>query len=186
MIKKSPSSDDTFFGDLLGAMYWFDNAFQINLEAMGFERTTRAETFVILNIADGEQKAIEIAKNLGISRQAISQILKDFEARGWITVQADPNDRRARIVRFSQNFAARGEMCAQIIRGIIHELEERIGKQLVDALRAALAADWGDPPRLHLDFEPGKGNDLSPVGLNRYKMDGQDRLLFAALKTNEP
>lgn len=181
MIRK-PLSEDTFFSDVLGAMYWLDNAFQINLEAMGFERTTRAETFVILNIADGEQKAIDIAKNIGISRTAISQILKDFGARGWITVQADPNDRRARIVKFSQTFAARGEMCSQIIRGIIRELEDRIGKNLVDALRAALVADWGEPPRLNLSYRPSAPNDLNPISVNRSKLDDQDRRVFASPK----
>ena len=139
---------ESFFADLLSATYWFDDAFQVNLEAMGFERTSRAESFVLLNIASGEQRAIEIAKNLGMSRQAISQILKEFEARGWITVTPDPTDRRARIVSFSESFAERGEMCSQIINGIVRVLEERIGKAMVDAIRAAVGRRWGDPPRL--------------------------------------
>lgn len=142
--------EESFFADLLNATYWFDDAFQVNLEAMGFERTSRAESFVLLNIAGGEQRAIEIARNLGMSRQAISQILQEFESRGWITVAPDPTDRRARIVGFSESFAERGEMCSQIINGIVRELEDRIGKPMVDAIRAAVGRRWGDPPRLNL------------------------------------
>lgn len=142
--------EEHFFARLLNATYWFDDAFQINSEAVGLERTSRMESFVIVHIAAGEQRAIEIAKNLGVSRQAISHIMKDFEERGWITVREDPTDRRAHIVSFSESFAKKGDMCAQIVRGIVRELEQRIGKQGVDMLRAALGADWGEPPQLNL------------------------------------
>lgn len=142
--------EEHFFARLLNATYWFDDAFQINSEAVGLERTSRMESFVIVHIAAGEQRAIEIAKNLGVSRQAISHIMKDFEERGWITVREDPTDRRAHVVSFSESFAKKGDMCAQIVRGIVRELEQRIGKQTVDMLRAALAADWGEPPQLNL------------------------------------
>ena len=156
MTKHSSASEEHFFANLLNSMYWFDDAFQVNLESMGLERTSRVESFVLLNISAGEQRAIEIAKNIGVTRQAISQILKDFEERGWIAVTADPTDGRARIVNFSESFAERGEMCSQIIRGIVRELEDRIGKSMVDTLRVALASEWGDPPRLNLNFASSK------------------------------
>ena len=142
--------EEHFFARLLNATYWFDDAFQLNSGVHGLQRTTRMESFVIVHIAAGEHRAIEIAKNLGVSRQAISHIMKDFEEKGWITVREDPTDRRAHIVSFSESFAKRGELCAQIVRGIVRELEHRIGKPTVDTLRAALAADWGEPPQLNL------------------------------------
>lgn len=148
--------EEHFFARLLNATYWFDDAFQINSEAVGLARTSRMESFVIVHIAAGEQRAIEIAKNLGVSRQAISHILKAFEERGWITVREDPTDRRAHIVSFSESFAKRGDMCAQIVRGVVRELETRIGKSTVDVLRAALALDWGEPPQL--DLAPTRKN----------------------------
>lgn len=142
--------EEHFFARLLNATYWFDDAFQLNSEAVGLERTSRMESFVIVHIAAGEHRATEIAKNLGVSRQAISHILKAFEEKGWITVREDPTDRRAHIVKFSESFAKKGDMCAQIVRGIVHELESRIGRPMVDTLRAALAADWGESPQLNL------------------------------------
>ena len=141
--------EEHFFASLLNATYWCDDAFQINLEAMRFERTSRMESFVLINIAAGERRAIDIAKNLGVSRQTISMILKEFEERKWITTTEDPRDRRARIVRFSSSFARRARLCSQIVRGIVRELEQRLGKSAVDALRATLAADWGAPPQLN-------------------------------------
>ena len=147
-MKVDALPEEHFFATLLNATYWFDDAFQLNMEEMGFARMTRMESFVIVNIAAGEQRAIEIARKLGVTRQAISQILKDFEERGWITVRQDPTDRRARIVSFSDPFAKHGRMCAQIVRGLVRELEGRIGTKAVDAFRSALAADWGEPPLL--------------------------------------
>ena len=140
--------EEHFFASLLNATYWCDDAFQINLEARGFDRTSRMESFVLINIAAGEQRAIDIARNLGVSRQTISLILKEFEARGWVTTTEDPTDRRARIVSFSSAFEKRAKLCSQIVRGIVRELERRLGKPMVDTLRATLAADWGKPPQL--------------------------------------
>lgn len=154
--------EEHFFARLLNATYWFDDAFQINSEAVGLERTSRMESFVLVHIAAGEQRAIEIAKNLGVSRQAISHIMKDFEKKGWITVRDDPTDRRAHIVSFSESFAKKGDMCAQIVRGIVRELELRIGKPTVDMLRATLAADWGAPPQLNFTRTPANGMKKEP------------------------
>ncbi|TAK97949.1 MAG: MarR family transcriptional regulator [Rhodospirillaceae bacterium] len=153
-MKMRPLSVERFFTSLLNATYWFDDAFQLSLEASGLERTTRAESFVIVNIAAGERRAIQIAQNLGVSRQAISQIIKDMERRGIIVSHQDPNDGRARVVSFSKSFEEHGDICSKIVTGIVRELEQRLGKVAIDRFRSTLAADWGQPPKVRVD-NPG-------------------------------
>lgn len=140
--------EQTLFLSMLQATYWFDDALQENLEASGIGRLTRAQSFVIANVAVGERHAIKIARNLGVTRQAISQILMELERQGYIATEPDPDNRRARLVRLSTSFEKHGAICARIFRGLEDELEARIGKGLVQSLRKAFAADWGDPPRL--------------------------------------
>src|SRR3546814_4558823 len=89
----SSDLDESIFAGLMNAVNWFDEAFQNSLEAAGYARTTRVESFVIVNIAAGRQRPADIARNLGVSRQAISQILKAFAQRGWIETLPDPNHR---------------------------------------------------------------------------------------------
>jgi len=135
--------------DLLSAVYWFDDALQENMEAQGFSRMTRAISFLLLNIVQGEHRAINIARNLGISRQAVSEMLLGLRDRGVLEIREDPTDRRSRIVDFSPEFADQGAACGEILMKLESKLGRRIGFETLKALRVALAADWGPPPKLH-------------------------------------
>jgi len=145
---KAVRKDMTIFLGVLRAVYWFDDALQENLEAAGVGRLTRAQSLVIANVAGGEARAAKIARNLGVSRQAISQVLMELERQGYVAVKTDPHNRRARIIRLSTSFEKHGETCARIFRGLEKELAARIGKPLVESLREAFCTDWGPPPRL--------------------------------------
>ena len=147
-MKEGQAADESIFAGLMNAVNWFDEAFQNSLEAAGYARTTRVESFVIVNIAAGRQRPADIARNLGVSRQAISQILKAFAERGWIETRPDPNHGKAQIVMFSAAFSERAELCARIITGIVRKLEQRIGGPAVDALKLSMTADWGTPPQI--------------------------------------
>lgn len=140
------SEEHRFYVNLLQAASWFDDAFGQNIEAAGFQRPTRAETYIFACMAAGKRQATEIARSLGVSRQAISQIIGNLERRGMVISEEDPNDRRARIVRFRVLSSEEGDLAAKILVGIVELLERRVGKEAVDMLRKALAADWGQPP----------------------------------------
>lgn len=144
--------------NLLSAVYWFDDALQGSLKEGGFTNTTRAQSLLIANIAAGEQRAIRIARNLGVTRQAISQMLAELEANGLIVVEADPNDGRARIVKFSEQAAGTRKAARSILEGLETELVQRLGLQSYVGLRDALMKDWGDPPRVPaVSYAEGKG-----------------------------
>lgn len=134
--------------DLLRAVYWFDEALQTGMRAAGFEGATRAQSFLLLNLASGERRASRLAVNLGVSRQAISQMLGEMEARGLITISADPDDRRARIVDFSIAGLPIHKTATKLLLELEAVLETRIGPDRLAALRAGLGDDWGSPPQL--------------------------------------
>jgi DNA-binding MarR family transcriptional regulator len=131
---------------LLQAVYWFDEALQSHMKAKGWRQFDRTRSMLLTNIAAGEHRASRIARNLGVSRQAISQMLREMAATGLVEVTVDPADKRARLVRFSPSFAPVGDAGKQTLEALERELERRIGAAGVRALRAALTADWGEPP----------------------------------------
>jgi DNA-binding MarR family transcriptional regulator len=133
---------------LMRGVYWFDDALEDALAAHGIVSLSRAEAFVILNMSIGETRAANIARNIGVSRQAISQILGALEARGYVTMKPDPTDERARVASFSAMFEKHAPLCEKIFRASEKELENRIGASKVAGLRKALMADWGPSPRL--------------------------------------
>jgi DNA-binding MarR family transcriptional regulator len=134
--------------DLLTAIYWLDDALQENLEATGFIRLSRAKSFIIANIALGERRATSIARNLGVSRQAVSLMLADLEQRGLITFERDPEDGRARVVVFTSSFRKQGDAARQILTDLEVEIGRRIGGDRLNLIRDVLRLDWGEHPRL--------------------------------------
>jgi DNA-binding MarR family transcriptional regulator len=131
------------FMDLLKSLYWFDNALQSGLKKSGFEAVTRAQSLILLNIMVGERRAARLAANLGVSRQAMSQMLAEMEKRGLINFKADDEDKRAQVVLFSAESRDIRTAALRILARLEHELENRIGTKNVAALRKALGADWG-------------------------------------------
>jgi DNA-binding MarR family transcriptional regulator len=136
-------SQHPLFMDLLKGLYWFDNALQSGLKKSGFEAVTRAQSLILLNIMVGESRAARLANNLGVSRQAMSQMLGEMEKRGLITFKADDADKRAQIVMFSAESRDMRNAAMRILARLERELEKRIGARNVTALQKALAADWG-------------------------------------------
>jgi DNA-binding MarR family transcriptional regulator len=136
-------SEHPLFMDLLKGLYWFDNALQNGLKKSGFEVVTRTQSLILLNIMVGESRAARLASNLGVSRQAMSQILREMEKRGLITFKADDEDKRALIVTFSAESRDIRTAALRILARLERELEQRIGSKKVAAMRNAMTADWG-------------------------------------------
>ncbi|UZW57462.1 MarR family transcriptional regulator [Sphingobium sp. JS3065] len=127
---------------------WFHDAFQQALEANDGPSLTRAEALVIANMAAGETKASNIARNLGVSRQAVSQILAELSQRDIIVVTENPEDRRSRVARLKQDLDDEEDLCARIFKALEAELEGRIGARRMKAFHEALEGAWGEPPIL--------------------------------------
>jgi DNA-binding MarR family transcriptional regulator len=130
---------------LLMGVYWFDNALQARLKKKGFKSVTRTQSLILLNVAMGERRAALLATNLGVSRQAMSQMLASMKKRGLITIKADETDKRAQIVSFSEQSQDIRDAAMTILAKLERELERRIGMKHVDAMRKALDVDWGAP-----------------------------------------
>ena len=133
---------------LMKRLHWFQEGLERALEPAGLDPITRSQAFIMGHIAAGERRASKIAANLGVSRQAISQSLIELEQMGYIELVPDPDDKRARIIRFKAEFAEEGRICGAIFRELEQELARRIGARRISALRESLEAEWGEAPVL--------------------------------------
>src|SRR3546814_17847914 len=84
---------------LLHAFYWMDEGLQNHLRAAGMPAVSRTQSLIMTNVADGVTRPAELARRLGISRQAVQQLLADLQTRGLIELVADPADARAKVLR---------------------------------------------------------------------------------------
>lgn len=124
--------------DLVRTLYWFDEQLQVRLEALGWGRRGRSQSLILANIANGETRASRMAVNLGVSRQAMSQFLNELSEAKLIEVVPDPDDRRARIVRFTPESEAIRDDAKKVLREMEEELRKAMGVKDFDALSEGL------------------------------------------------
>jgi DNA-binding MarR family transcriptional regulator len=142
-----PNAARPLAAGLVAAAEWFNGALLDQLADRGWPRLSRnqSQVFPLLS-AEGSASPSDIARGLGITRQSAHTLLGQLVDLGILERAADPADGRRTLVALS----ARGRALARDAREILAELEaelaRRIGEDAVEALRRALAADWGDPP----------------------------------------
>lgn len=130
---------------LLKAFFWYDEGLQAYLRAKGWNKVTRPQSMVMANVAMGVVKPSDIARNLGVSRQAIHLTINQMVKMDLLELVDDPNDRRAKIVTISKGGQMRRRDAWAAMDYLTTELERRIGKKNVENLQKALTADWGEP-----------------------------------------
>lgn len=129
---------------LLHAFHWFDDALEASLAARGVEGLTPARALLLSQLGRGSS-ASELARRLGVSRQAAHKTVDDLERRGLLRSEPDPDNRSAQRVHAT----ASGERTLAEVHAALAELEtelaRRLGRVRVRTLRATLEASWGDP-----------------------------------------
>jgi DNA-binding MarR family transcriptional regulator len=98
---------------------------------------------IMVNISHGITRPSDLARNIGISRQAIQQTLVEMERNGLVRLVPDPTDGRAKIARFSRRGSGIGKAAFSAMSAVEEELEERLGARAVEQLKDVLFCDWG-------------------------------------------
>lgn len=156
-MPKTSNDSHYLLRGLLQCYYWYDEGLQNSLAAAGYPGLSRTKSMLMVNIANGITRPSDLARNIGITRQAIQQTLVEMERDGLVTMIQDPNDGRAKIVKFSRRGVGIGKAAFAAIDEIEQELTDRLGAKTLEQLRDTLFRDWG--PVLHSDHaESDNGN----------------------------
>ena len=139
----SPPRERYLLRGLLQAYYWYDESLQNLVAARGYRSLTRAQSMIMVNISAGIRRPADLARRLGISRQAIQQTIAELVRIGLLSLNDDPLDRRAKVVGFSSRGQGIVREAFSAIARIESELESRLGPRAKKALESALYADWG-------------------------------------------
>ncbi len=131
---------------LLQGFSWFDDGLQAYLEAKGWPHATRPQSMVMVHVVRGITRPSDIARNLGVSRQAIHMTITRMVELGLLDLEDDPDDGRSKRVVIAANGQKMRMVAQEAMRVLSGVLEARIGTEAVAALHDAFAADWGPPP----------------------------------------
>lgn len=108
------------------------------LAAAGYRDLRPADSRVFENLDPDGTRLTELAARAQMTHQSMSELVAGLEVRGYVERQADPSDRRARLVRLTP----RGRQMLQAALPIIDSIEDGWLRQLGDDaadLRSALA-----------------------------------------------
>jgi DNA-binding MarR family transcriptional regulator len=88
------------------------------LAGCGFDGVTPAVASLLLLLDADGARATTLAQQAGITKQAVSQLVRELEARDYVEQVPDSTDTRAKIVRLTENGVALRTACA----GAKHEV----------------------------------------------------------------
>lgn len=118
----------------------FDQAVFQALAKAGFDGVRAAHGFVIQRLLDGPQGISVMARELGVTQQAVSKQVAELADLGLVESAGASEDGRAREVRLSK----RGRACVTASRRARARLTARLTKALgedrINELRTALAS----------------------------------------------
>ncbi len=138
-----PVPDKSVMRGLLRAFYWCDESLQRSLAAAGWPALSRTQSIIMVTLSDRITRPSDLARAIGVSRQAIQRTLVEMEQEGLIHMVPDPKDGRAKIVQPSTDGRGIYQAALRTIALMERELERRFGKKAMNDLRQILYADWG-------------------------------------------
>ena len=123
---------------------WLDEGLQARLHDHGWPDVNRPQSMVMTNIVSGIVRPSDIARNLGVSRQAIHSTINQMVKLGIVQLEVDPGDRRHMVVSLTDLGARMRKDAQRSMDALTAQIADRLGQDRFDALLTALEADWGD------------------------------------------
>ena len=69
------------------------------IQAAGHGTVRVSHLAVMRNMDEGGTRITELARRAGMTKQAMGQLVREFQELGYIVLRPDPTDRRAKLVR---------------------------------------------------------------------------------------
>jgi DNA-binding MarR family transcriptional regulator len=126
----------------------------------GFDDMPRNGAYVLARVYDDSSAPADLVRQLGISKQAVSQLIDTMVMRGYLARTPDTEDRRRMVLTLTPRGEAAATVSWQAASRADTELASRLPADGVTALRAGLVtlcqmADETDNAAGHADHSHG-------------------------------
>ncbi len=140
-------SEATTTSDLMLRIFqrlvWLDEGLQARLHDRGWPDVSRAQSMVMINVTGGICRPADIARKVGVSRQAIHVTINQMVELGILRLDDDRDDGRYKIAVLTPYGETMRHDAQAAMAEMTRNLVERIGADNLSALLDALRADWG-------------------------------------------
>jgi len=124
---------------------WFKKKLLVALEESDHEGLNSSDIFMLANLNCGRTYPSEIARRIGVSRQAVYKMLKNLELKKIITLEIDSERRNSKVIQITP----KGEGLIHDAVGILYSIEDELRSVLppesIEKLRNILELDWEEP-----------------------------------------
>ncbi|CAL9342836.1 MarR family winged helix-turn-helix transcriptional regulator [Streptomyces sp. NPDC057340] len=132
---------------LLGdARRWFDEALLAALREAGASQVSLTQLGLFSVLDEDGTTVSELARRMGVTRQTAHQAVHGLVQLGLLEQAPDPASARRRLIRRTPEGRRAHQQADRVLHRLEQTLAERIGRDAVAALRAALEAPWGPAP----------------------------------------
>ena len=132
-------ANDSILDLMRTAVRSYANAIEERLAIEGIDGLPRNGGFVLMRLANGEPTIDEMIRGLGVTKQAVSQLIDLMASRGYVTRAVDPEDRR----RVSLALTDKGRTAADAIAAGSQAIDEQLSRGLsaseISGLKTGLA-----------------------------------------------
>ncbi len=118
----------------------YARSIRAELHAMGIDDMPRNGMFILAGIDATGGPRQDLPAGLGVTKQAVSQLIDALVNRGYLVRGPDPGDRRRIVLALTERGRAAVEAAARAVDAVDRQLLERVSPEQVDAMRTALLA----------------------------------------------
>jgi len=125
----------------------FRNRMYSRVRAAGYNDLSPAHVLLFRYPTVAGLRPSQLADSLGLSRQSVNDLLRHLEAKGYLVLQPDPSDGRARRIALTERGAALLTCVYQAAQEVAEEWALALGRERVEELRQMLLLLTEDPQR---------------------------------------
>jgi DNA-binding MarR family transcriptional regulator len=114
-----------------------DDRVQRAMREAGYDVTV-AQARLAQRIADEGSRLTDLAESAQVTKQTASLLVAALERDGIVERVPDPDDGRARLIRFTDRGRAASQRAMEVVMGVEREWTEHLGPELAGQLREAL------------------------------------------------
>lgn len=104
----------------------------------GFPDVRPAHSSLFRNMAEGGSRVSDLAERAQMTKQSMGYLADSLAAAGYVTLEPDPTDRRAKLVRLTEKGRAAGDAMVRLSAETEREFAALIGQPDMAQLRRLL------------------------------------------------
>ena len=142
--KSEPVPKERHLVDHVGEDLWrafraYEKAMFARVNASGFDDISLADSDILVLLEPEGIRLTELARRRQVTKQAAHEQVHSLVKRGYLALETDPEDRRARIVCYTRKGLNLTRALADIKRQLNRKVTDAIGADRLRVLRETLA-----------------------------------------------